>query len=247
TFAKCLGPGISLQHFRRSKSLDRHEGGAESDAQFDLDSRALNLVPNVLKGVERPPQMADCLLVSATTQGLGGCALVVWDGPRNFVATLKMLRHPRRDHAEPAGPGRFQPTADASMAQGPPRRRQAVVQQLTVEIMPEGVELCELTIWPSGRSGPNDEHALQLQGRAAGLNLLDVNLQCSRSGGGRELATDDARRSQQVAVALAKIVDLSIDEAPDVVRDRDDRTRRHETLLGQLVDEAGHEQRVAAR
>jgi hypothetical protein len=38
---------------------------------------------------------------------------------------------------------------------------------------------------------------------------------------GREFAADDARRHQQGAVALAEIVDLSIDEARHVVRDRE--------------------------
>ena len=54
------------------------------------------------------------------------------------------------------------------------------------------------------------------------------------------------RRRQQGTVALTEIVDLSIDEAPHVIGDREDSARRHDMLMRQLVDDTGHEERVAA-
>ena len=221
----------------------------KSNEQFDLDPGALDLVSDRPNGIERPLQMTDCLLVGTAAQGLGGGALMVRDRAHKLVAALEMLRQLRRDRVQPADPGGFEPAADACMAQGAACRRQAVVQELAVEIVPEGIKLRARAIRPSGRSRLDDEHALPRQTRAGGLDLLDVDLQRGRDGGGREFAADDARGRQQVAVALVELVDLPIDEASHIMRDRHDCAERPpgSFSLRQLVDDAGHEQRIAAR
>ena len=153
TFAKRLGPGIGLEHFRRSKSSRCYEGGAEPNAQFDFDLGTLDLVSNASNGIERPPQMVDRLFVGAAAQGLGGGALVVRDRARKLVAALKMLRQ--------LGGDRVQLPVQAASSRRPTRAwlrraarcRQTIVQQLAVEIMPEGVKLRARAIRPCGRSG----------------------------------------------------------------------------------------------
>ena len=79
------------------------------------------------------------------------------------------------------------------------------------------------------------------------LDFLDIDIQCCRDRGCGEFAAHDARYGEKVTVTVAELVDLAIDEASDVVRDR------HElvdglipTGMGKLVDDAAHEQWIAA-
>ena len=112
--------------------------------------------------------------------------------------------------------------------------------------MPESIKLCARAVRPSGRSGLDDEHALPGQTRTGDLDLIDVDLERGGNGCGRKFAADDAGRGQQVTVALGQLVDLAVDEAAHVVRDCDDRARRSTFLLRKLIDDTGHEQRIAA-
>ena len=152
-----------------------------------------------------------------------------------------MLGKLRSDRVEPAGPRGFEPPADPRMTECAACRRQAVIQELAVEIVPEGIKLCARAVRPSGRSGLDDEDALPRQTRAGDLDLIDIDLERGGNGGGREFAADDAGRGQQVAVALGKFVDLPVDEASHIVRDCDDRARRSAFLLRKLIDDTGHE------
>ena len=153
-------------------------------------------------------KMADGLLVGAAAQGLGGGTLMVRDRRHRLVAAIEMLRQFRGDRVEPAGPGGFEPAANACMAQGATSRRQAIVQELAVEIVLERTKLRARAIRPSGRSGLGDEHAQPRQARAAGLGSLDVDLHRGGDSGGRKFAADNTRGRQQAAVALIKLVDL---------------------------------------
>jgi hypothetical protein len=83
-------PTRSIQHLQRSKSLGRHKGGSQPDAQFDFGLGALNLIRDVPDGVECPPQMANCLCVGTAAQSLGGGALVIRDRTHKLVAALEM-------------------------------------------------------------------------------------------------------------------------------------------------------------
>ena len=60
--------------------------------------------------------------------------------------------------------------------------------------MPKGVEFGRRAIGPGVCAGPDDEDTEPRQARAGSFDLLDVCLKRRRNGGGRELATDDARR-----------------------------------------------------
>src|SRR5262245_13695715 len=107
--------------------------------------------------------------------------------------------------------------------------------------MPEGIELGKSSVRPSRRNTLDDEHALPRQPRAGRLDVLDIDIQCSCHRGCSEFAAHDARCCKKVTVTLAELIDLAIDEASDIVRDR------HElvdglipTGMGKLVDDAGH-------
>ena len=136
--------------------------------------------------------MVDCLGIGATAQRLGGGALVMWDRVYRLVAALEMLRQLRRNRVEPLAPGGFEPAADADMARRAPRRRQATVQQLAIEIVPERVEVCGRAIRPRVRRCLIDENASARQPCAGGLDRIDLALQRGRGGRGREFAADDA-------------------------------------------------------
>src|SRR5262249_52630287 len=73
-------------------------------------------------------------------------------------------------------------------------------------------------------------------------------LQRGREGGGGELPSDHARSREEIAIAGLELVELSVDETAHVMRDRLYRTKR---ALGpvaprELIDDPGHEQRIAA-
>ena len=116
-----------------------------------------------------------------------------------------------------------------------------------MEIVPEGIEFGQGSIRPSGRNTLDDEHALPRQPRAGRLDFLDIDIQCSCDRGCSEFAAHDARCGEKVTVTLAELVDLAVDEASDIVRDR------HElidglipTCMGKPVDDAAHEKWIAA-
>jgi hypothetical protein len=251
TFAKPiteqLGSGISFEDLWCCVAHAGYEGGSGRDSQIDFDPGALGLVRNVFDPLERAPQMLDCLLICAATQGLRGSALVMGNCPGKVACALEMLGELGRNRLQLARPCGFEPTADARMTQGTARRRKSIVQQLAMEIVPEGIELGQGSIRPSGRNTLDDEYALPRQPRAGRLDCLDIDIQDSCNHGCSEFAPHDARRREKVTVTLAELINLAVNEASDIVRDR------HElvdglipTGVGKLVDDAGHEQRITA-
>jgi hypothetical protein len=70
-----------------------------------------------------------------------------------------------------------------------------------------------------------------------------------RSGcGGRKIAANDASGGQQVTVVRVKRIDLLVNEAAHIVRNRFERFQRgsHVTLNAQLIDDAHHEKGITA-
>ena len=191
--------------------------------------------------------MTDCLFIRAAAHGLRSSALVMGNCPHGLACALEMLGEFRRNRLELAAPCGFEPTADARMTQARRVAGSRSYKQLAMEIMAEGIELGKSSIRPSGRNTLDDEHALPRQPRAGRLDFLDIDIQCSRDRSRSEFAAHDARCGEKVTVTLAELIDLAIDEASDIVRDR------HElvdglipTCMGKLVDDAGHEQWIAA-
>jgi hypothetical protein len=104
--------------------------------------------------------MTDRLFVGTAPQRLVGGALMMRDGPNRLVATLKMLGQFRGDDVQPATPCGFQPTANPRVTERAASRRQPIIQEFAIEIVPECVQLDVRAIGPSGRSGSDDEYAL---------------------------------------------------------------------------------------
>ena len=94
--------------------------------------------------------MTDRLLIGAAAHGLVRSAVVVRDRAHWLVATLEVLGQLGSDCVQPAGPCGFEPPADPYMTECAACRRQAVVQKLAVEIVPEGIKLCARAVRPSG-------------------------------------------------------------------------------------------------
>ena len=118
------------------------------------------------------------------------------DGARTLLATLEMLSDLGCDDIRAGCPGGFQTGTDSRMAQRASRRRQPLVQELAVEIVPEGVMLGRRPVRPAARTGLDDEHALPSQARAGGFDGLDIGSKRGGDGRSRELAADDTRRGQ---------------------------------------------------
>ena len=114
--------------------------------------------------------------------------------------------------------------------------------------MTESVKLGRRPVGPGGRAGLDDEDALPHQPRA-GFDRVLAGLQRGGNRGSREFAADDAGGGEQFTVAVIEVIDLPVDEAAHVVRDRHDRAgrRRRRGCTCQLIDDADHEQGVASR
>ena len=224
--AERLGPGIGLERLRCAEAVRRHACDSNSNAQLDLDLGALRLVRDVSDRVERAPQVGNRLLVGAAAAGLGGGALVIGDGAHELVTALEMLRQLGRDRVQAAGPRGLQSAADPRMTERPARQRQAVVEKLAVKVVTESVKLGRRPVGPGGRAGLDDEDALPHQPRAGGFDRVLAGLQRGGNRGSREFAADDAGGGEQFTVAVIEVIDLPVDEAAHVVRDRHDRAGR---------------------
>src|SRR6476660_4819640 len=96
--------------------------------------------------------MHDCLFIRAAAHGLRGSALVMGNCPDKLTCKLEMLGELSRNRLQLARPCGFEPTADARMTQGTARRWKSIIQELAMEIMPEGIALGKGSIRPSGRN-----------------------------------------------------------------------------------------------
>src|SRR5690348_4539645 len=98
--------------------------------------------------VERTAQMVNRFGIGAASQRLGRGALVMPDRALRLVTAFEVLGKLRRNVVELSRPCGFEPTAHTRVERCAPRRREILVQQLAIEIVPERVELRARAVGP---------------------------------------------------------------------------------------------------
>ena len=155
--AEKFGPIIGVGHFRRAEAAHRHQCRASRHLQPNLDAVAFLRIGNPVDRSQRPLQVADSLLVGAAAQRLVGGSLEVRNGTHRLVGALEMVGKLLGDRVGPALPGRFEPPSDAGMGSDAPAGRQALIQEVAIEIVPEGVEVGARSVGPGSSSRRQDE------------------------------------------------------------------------------------------